>query len=217
MGLPDEFEVADTIPLNLDLTIDEIMEGIESTNPALIAARGNVEVARYALTARRGDRMPIVSFVSQYNFNRNQSNVATSPFAPKAQRNTTLSYGLTAQWTLLNNFAIKNAVELAKVNLQRTQIIYEQQRAVALTGVKVAFANYDNARKTLQIEEENILFARENVAIILESFRRGIATFIELRTAQQSAVDAYNRLTTARYNAKVSETELLRLKGALLR
>ena len=67
------------------------------------------------------------------------------------------------------------------------------------------------------IEEENILLAKENVTIALEGFRRGITTFIELRTAQQSLADAYNRLIAARFNAKVSETELLRLQGALLK
>jgi outer membrane protein TolC len=60
------------------------------------------------------------------------------------------------------------------------------------------------------------LLARENVTIAFEGFKRGITTFIELRTAQQSLADAYNRLIAARYLAKVSETELLRLKGSLL-
>jgi outer membrane protein TolC len=84
-------------------------------------------------------------------------------------------------------------------------------------GVRNAYLNYDNARKILQIEEETILLAKENVFIALESFRRGVTTFIELRTAQQSLADAYTRLISARYLAKLAETELLRLKGALLR
>lgn len=215
--LPDQFEVADTIPLNLDLTIEEILEGIESTSPALIAARGNIEVAKYNLNARRGDRLPVISLISNYNFNRNESNFAPNPFASKAQRSTTLSYGITATWPILNNLAVTNSIQLARINLDRQKIIYEQQKAIAFNNVKIAYANYDNARKTLAIEEENITFARENVAILLETFRRGVATFIELRTAQQSIVDAYSRLAAARYNAKVSETELLRLKGTLLR
>jgi len=215
--LPDQFEVSDTIVLDLDLTMEEIVEGLESTSPALIAARGNVEVAKYNLKARRGDRFPIISFVSNYNINRNESNQAQNQFSPIATKTNGYQYGLTAQWFLLNNFAIKNTIQLAAINMQRQELLYEQAKVAALAGVKVAYANYDNARKTLVIEEENILFARENVTIVLESFKRGIATFIEVRTAQQSMVDAYNRLTTARYNAKVSETELLRLKGALLR
>ena len=77
--------------------------------------------------------------------------------------------------------------------------------------------NYDNAKKILLVEEETIGLAKENVFIALESFKRGVTTFIELRTAQQSLADAYNRLISARYNAKVAETELLRLSGGLLK
>lgn len=215
--LPDQFEVSDTIPLNLDLTLDEILQGVEATNPLLIAARGNIEVAKFNLNARRGDRLPIISLTGGYNNNQLNNTVAPNATSPKVSLNRSFAVGFTGTWFLLNNLAITNALQLAKINLDRQQIVYEQQKAIALNGVRIAYANYDNARKTLVIEEENIQFARENVSIVLESFKRGIATFIEVRIAQQSMVDAYNRLTTARYNAKVSETELLRLKGALLR
>jgi outer membrane protein TolC len=94
--------------------------------------------------------------------------------------------------------------------------IYEQQKALAVVGVKNAFTNYDNSKRILTIQEENILVAKENVAIALAGFKRGITTFIELRTAQQSLSDAYNQLIAARYNAKISEIELRRLQGALL-
>lgn len=217
LQLPDEFEVADTIPINLDLALEQILEGIESTSPTLIAARGSIEVARFNLKARRGDKLPVLNFVSSYNLNRNESNQAQNQFSPIATRTNGYTYGFTAAWPLLNNFFVKNQAQLAQINLSRQELLYEQAKVVAVAGVRIAYAKYDNARKTLAIEEENIGFARENVMIALESFKRGVATFIELRTAQQSAVDAYNRLTTARYNAKLNETELLRLKGALLR
>ncbi len=83
--------------------------------------------------------------------------------------------------------------------------------------VKNAYVNYDNAKKILLVEEENILVAKENLYITLEVFKRGGNTFIELRTAQQSLADAYNRLINARYLAKAAETELLRLNGSLLK
>ena len=106
--------------------------------------------------------------------------------------------------------------DLSKINLERQKLIYDQQLTIVLVGIRIAFISYENASKVLRIEEENILLAKENVNIALEGFRRGITTFIELRTAQQSLADAYNRLIAARFNAKVSETELLRLHGSLI-
>ena len=84
-------------------------------------------------------------------------------------------------------------------------------------GIRNAFVSYENAKKALFIEEENILLARENVSIALESSKLGVATYIELRTAQQTLADTLSQLILARYNAKAAETELLRLKGALLK
>jgi outer membrane protein TolC len=69
----------------------------------------------------------------------------------------------------------------------------------------------------LELEETNILLAKENVNIQLELFRLGASTIIQLRDAQFSLSDAYDRLIAARYNTKLAETELMRLKGELIR
>ena len=50
-----------------------------------------------------------------------------------------------------------------------------------------------------------------------ERYRLGISTFIEMREAQQSLADATSRLIQARYNTKVAEIELLRLRGDIVR
>jgi outer membrane protein TolC len=107
-------------------------------------------------------------------------------------------------------------ISQAKINLERANLIYEQQKTVITTAVRNAYTAYDNAKKVLLIEEENILLAKENANIALEGSRRGLYTFIEVRTAQQSLADGYNRVIAARYNAKLAETELLRLKGELV-
>ncbi len=108
-------------------------------------------------------------------------------------------------------------MQQARITTDRQQLLYDQQKQQIDVNVRNAFVNYENVKKILLLEEENILLAKENVSIALESFKRGIATFIELRTAQQSLADGYNRLIAARYNAKIAETELLRLNGSLLK
>jgi outer membrane protein TolC len=70
---------------------------------------------------------------------------------------------------------------------------------------------------SLTLEEESVDLARENVMVALERFRQGVSTTLELKEAQQSLELAAYRLIQARYNTKVSETELMRLKGTLLK
>ena len=77
--------------------------------------------------------------------------------------------------------------------------------------------DYDLYKRALTLEEENIQYVRENLFIARERYRLGITTFIELREAQQSLADAQFRLIQAKYNTKVAEIELMRLRGNLVK
>ena len=80
-----------------------------------------------------------------------------------------------------------------------------------------AYKDYEQQKKALALEEENILLARENVNIVLQVYKLNSTTLIQLKEAQLSLQQAYNRLIAARYNAKLAETELMRLKGELVK
>ena len=84
-------------------------------------------------------------------------------------------------------------------------------------GVSNAFKSYEYQKKALILEEENIQLAKENVTIALERFRQGVSTNLELREAQISLQDAYNRLIAARYNTKLAEIDLMRLRGDIIK
>lgn len=216
MGLPDQFEVTDTIPILQTLTLEQITQNIELSNAALTAQRKSISVAEQSLRENRAARSPIINLNSSYNFNRIENELVTSPIAQKYIRNRGFNYGLSVSIPLLNGMNVTRLIGQSKINLERQKLIYDQQLTIVMASIQIAYISYANALKVLQIEEENILLAKENVNIALEGFRRGITTFIELRTAQQSLADAYNRLIAARFNAKVSETELLRLQGSLI-
>ncbi len=216
MGLPDKYETTDSIPITQSLTLEGIRQNVENTNTALAAARKSISVSEQSLHENRAGRSPIINLTSSYNFNQIENELVTSPVAQKFIRNVGYNYGLSVSIPIVNGMNINRLIGQTKVNLERQKIIYEQQLTIVLVGIRIAFISYENALKVLLIEEENIVLAKENVNIALEGFRRGITTFIELRTAQQSLADAYNRLIAARFNAKISETELLRLQGSLI-
>jgi len=217
MSLPDVYDVTDTIPIDLTLTEEEIIQGIEQTNPALLASKKNIDIANLVMKENRRSRSPILNFTSSYNYGQTENELQVSPISQKFTKNQGYNYGLSVAVPILNGMTVNRLVAQSKINLERSKLVYEQQKIIAVVGVRNAYVAYDIAKKALLIEEENLLLAKENVNIALAGFRRGIYTFIELRTAQQSLSDAYSRLIAARYNAKVSETELLRLKGSLLK
>lgn len=216
MELPEQFEVADTIIINLALSQDEILAAIETTNQTLLSAKKGVGVAEATLWEARAGRSPIVNFTSNAQYNKSEASASNSITQNLYSRTQSYSYGLSIQVPILNGLNVQKNVNTARINIARQNLVYEQQKAVITTSVKNSYTAYDNAKKILLIEEENILLAKENANIALEGSRRGLYTFIEVRTAQQSLADGYNRLIAARYNAKLAETELLRLQGELV-
>jgi outer membrane protein TolC len=108
-------------------------------------------------------------------------------------------------------------IKQAQLDVQYQQLIFDNQRSIINVGLINAFKEYQQQIRALELEEANILLAKENVDIVFQTYKLGAATFIQLREAQKSLEDAYNRLIAARYNTKLSETELLRLRGDLIR
>lgn len=217
LQLEAAYDVSDTIIIDLTLQRETVEAGIETKNFLLQSNRKNVEVAEYLVRERRADFLPVISLTSAYNYNQTENIVLIDPLRPFFNQTDGYNFGLTASLPIFNGFSRKREFQQSKINLSRQWITFNQNKALVNVGVRNAFVAYTSAKEILLVEEETIVLARENVTIAFESFRRGVATFIELRTAQQSMAEAYNRLITARYNAKVAETELLRLNGSLLR
>jgi outer membrane protein len=215
--LPVAYDVADTIIINLDLKQEELASNLELTNYSLRASSMNMNIARLSLRERRAELFPVLSFNAAYNYTKTDNIKLIDPFSAIYRQTDGYNYGLTLTVPILNGFNTRRLIKQAHINLSTQQLFYDQLKTNVSANLKNAYVDYDNAKRILLIEEETILLAKENVYIALEGFKRGITTFIELRTAQQSLADAYNRLINARYLAKVAETELLRLNGGLLK
>ena len=108
-------------------------------------------------------------------------------------------------------------IQQAKLDINYQQLIYDNQQSLLSLSVINAYKDYEQQKKALALEEENILLARENVNIVLQVYKLNSTTLIQLKEAQLSLQQAYNRLIAARYNAKLAETELMRLKGELVK
>ncbi len=215
--LPAEFEVGEEIPFQSDLRLETIENNFTSTNPDLLLAQRNIGISQLTLQEFKADRYPTLTFNSAYNYNLNNNRTVVNPFQPLNSRNNGFNFGLTANIPILNNYVVRRNMAQAELDIEFWRLTYDDQLTAISTDIKNAFQDYAYQKQALQLEEENIELAKENVTIALERFRQGVSTYLELREAQRSLEEAYNRLIAARYNAKVAETELMRLKGDLVR
>jgi outer membrane protein TolC len=215
--LSTNYDVIDSIPINTELQYGDLQNNITNTNPSLLIARKNIEISKLIVRERKADRYPILTFNSAYNFTRTENKAVINQFTPLFNQNRGFNYGFGLSVPILNNFNTKRLIQQAELDVQYQEIFLKNQLSLVDLALSNAFKNYELEKKSLALEEENISLARENVSIALERFRQGVSTYLELRDAQISLEQALDRLIAARYNTKLAETELLRLKGDLVR
>jgi outer membrane protein TolC len=174
-------------------------------------------LAERTLQERKADRFPTLNFNSAYNFNRLDNKAVVNPFQPLFSRNIGLNYGLTASVPLFNQFRVKRQIQQAKQDIRFQELRYEQQDLNLRLSAWNAFQRYLLQIESWKLEEENIRLAEENVKIVLEVYRFNSNTLLQLKEAQRSLQEAFDRLIRARFQAKLAETELLRLQGKFIR
>ncbi len=217
MARETRYDVEDSIPFRTDLVVTDILMAAEQNSPELMVAKQNIKIAQITLREAKADRYPVVSFNSAYNFSKTENQLVVNNFTPLLNRNLGFNYGLSATIPIFNNFTVKRQIKAAQLDIDYQNTLYNYQKWRMDIGISNAYKDYELQKKTLRLEEENILLAKENVYIASERLRLGVTTYLELRETQKSLEDAYNRLIAARYDSKVAETELLRLKGELIR
>ena len=219
MGKPISmvYEVTDSIPINPDLQYEALRTNLEQSNPTLLVAEKNIDVARLSLKETKGDLYPVVTFNSSYNFTKINNSTIVNPNNPIIfNQNKGFNYGVTLNVPIMNGFNTRRLIKQGQLSVKMQELNYQNQLSQLDVRLSNAYKNYLLQKQTLQLEEENLGLAKENVSIALARFRLGVSTVLELREAQISLQQAYNRLIAARYNTKLSETELLRIRGSLV-
>lgn len=207
-----DFTTTDSIPVNVEPQL--LTPGdLETSNFQLAGAAKNVEIARLMKKEAFSQFLPTLNVNGAYGFTRSQSSAG---FALYNQ-----SYGLSGGFTLVvplfNGLNSLNQYKIAGIQVMNAQFQLDKARLQTKINFYRALRDFETSKEILGLETENISLATENLNIALERFRLGQSTAIELREAQRSFEDAQTRLVNARFAAKVAETELLRLKGELVK
>jgi outer membrane protein TolC len=212
-----DYDVSDSIEINTAILLDDIQQNIERTNFQLLIAQKNIDIARYTLKERKADNFPVISLNSNYNFNRINNKATVNPFQPLFNRNYGRNIGFSIAIPILNNLNTRRLIKQAELDIQFQQLFYENQKSLINLNIINAYKEYELQKKILALEEDNIALAKENVDIVFEVYKLNSTTLLQLKEAQNSLQDARTRLIDARYNTKLAETELLRLKGDLVK
>lgn len=209
------YKVTDTIPVKGDLILGNLLASLST--PELQLARTNIQAAELNVQLAKTARYPTVSLVSAYNFSRTSNNQVINQFSPLFNLNRGFNYGISATIPIFNNFTVKQQIRQAELAVRFQELNYQNQTSLLNTGLINAYRSYEAQRQVVTTLDTSVGLARENLMIERERYRLGRTTFIELRQAEENVSTTITNLINARYNLKVAETELLRLRGELVR
>jgi outer membrane protein TolC len=205
------FKADSVIPINEGLVYNELVQQALKDNLDLSIARTNQDIVQSEIKEIRGERFPELDLNAGYSFNRNESG---SGFL-ELNETDGFNYGLTARINLFDGFNVNRRIENAKIRLQNQKLAIEGQKQGIKADILREFKKYQNSLRLVELESENLKYARRSLDIALERFRLGSINSIELREVQRTLIDAESRLIQAQFEAKLAETELLRLASSL--
>lgn len=208
-----EFDVDDEIPVEFKLKYDELKNNIQKNNSELKYVQMNIAITNQMLRESKAQLFPKLNFNANYLFARSENQAGFSLL----NQNLGLNLGFTASWTIFNGFNANNQIKNAKLQLQNANLEYDNTKLLLEMKLYTLFKKYQDDAMLLKLEEENVVLAKEAVDVALERFRIGTSNSLELKESQKSYDDALIRLSEARYNAKVSETELMKLNGEIIK
>ncbi len=203
-----EFLTSDSIPIAQTNPTADL-----ENNFQIKAATKSVEAAKFEKKEAFSGYLPNLTGIVGYNYNR----VNNSAGFFLSNQNYGLNAGFSLNIPLFNGLNTLRQNKIASIAILSSQFNLEKVRFQTKLSYYKALKDYTSAIEQLKLEEENISLADENQKIALERFRLAQSTSIELREAQVSYVNALTRLVNARYAAKVAETEMLKLKGELVK
>ncbi|MCR5886953.1 TolC family protein [Hymenobacter sp. J193] len=213
-----DFLPADSIVVSRDLGRETVTQAIRQNNPRLQQARINTQVAAYDRKLVRASRFPQIGLTGGYGYNRNVNGEAFfgTELTTNTGRQLGFNYGVVASIPIFDGFNRNRLEQNARIAEDQSRLQLEQTQLQLEAEAEQAYAQYQNRLQLLQLEEDNILLARQNVAIALERYRLGLLTPLALREAQRTQLDAENRLLDIRFQAKQAETVLRRLSSGLV-
>lgn len=129
------------------------------------------------------------------------------------QRNWGPQVGLTLGYTIFDGFNRSREQRNAQIVIENRQLEIEKQTLALESDFASMWMAYHNNIQLAQLEKESLENARINYEIAMERYRLGDLSGLELREAQNSLLEAEDRLITAQYRTKLYEISLLQISG----
>ena len=200
----------DSILVDQKLNLADI-ESKMKAHPLLQSAQQLINVNQFLEKESKALMYPTLRANTGYNYNSNKSaagfillNESYGPFL-----------GFNLSIPIYAGSTSKRAYKNAQIGTVNAKLQYDNTAQDLATELFKTYQNYQNSLKQTPIEIQNYEMSDALLALVMEKFKLGQATIVDVKQAQQSYETAGFRLTSLKFSAKIAEIELKRLSNQL--
>jgi outer membrane protein TolC len=179
------------------------------TNTRLLLSAKNKLISELDYKNFKSRDYPYLRLNAGYGYTLNSYGSGTL----EKQQNLGFNYGFTLGFNIFDGFNRQREKKNAQINIQNRELQYEQMELSLKADLANMWMAYTNNLDLINLEEENLEAAHENYDIAIERYRLGDLSGLELREAQNSLLNAEERLLQAQFNTKLCEISLLQISG----
>jgi len=200
----------DSIQVDQKMILSDV-ESKMKAHPLLQSAQQLINVNQFLEKETKALTYPTLRANTGFNYNSNKSaagfillNESYGPFL-----------GFNLSIPIYAGSTSKRAYKNAQINTVSAKIQYDNTAQNLATELFKTYQNYQNSLKQTPTEIQNYEMSDALLALVMDKFKLGQATIVDVKQAQQSFETAGFRLTSLRFSAKIAEIELKRLSNQL--
>lgn len=180
----DSIELAEelVLPEPVALGYEEALLKAEQNHPGLLAAREALEAADWNVQASRAGLYPSLSLNAGYGWNNRDFSRVTSLF----DRDYQWGFGFSIRYNIFDRLSTYRSIKRAQAQHSNDRQTYLQTRSEVALEVKQAFLDLAKAKQKVEVTNQQVESAEEDLNIEQEKYNLGAATILDLLKAQEN-------------------------------
>lgn len=199
------------ITYNSLLNRDDIWQQTLANNGYLLLSQKEKVLSQLDLKTAQSTNYPYLRINAGYGYTQNMYETGSYD----RQRNLGFNYGVTLGFNLFDGFNRKRKQKNARIEIESRELEIQQMQLSLKSDLSNMWMAYRNNIELTNLEKENLATARDNYEIAMERYKLKELAGIELREAQNSLLEAEERLVQAEYNTKLCEISLIQISGQI--
>jgi outer membrane protein TolC len=194
------------------VSYDDAVKAVLQNNEELKALSLDIKTSWYGVRMAKARYIPTLG--GSVSYSRNNDDISRV-YSTKLDQDYSASLGAQVDLNIFNGLSDKAGVQRAMINNNIAQESYNDRQRVIVAQVKQVFLQLKAYKDILEINQENIDAAKENLRLQLEKRRVGSGTELEVTQAQTELTRAQSNYVRAEYDTKITKAQLETIMGVV--